>query len=135
MAGYIYRGTKTINPEPAPLRVVVAPPKPLKVKAPKQLKPRGPRRRPHPSTLKPCGTKAAYDRHRYNQEVPCDPCAEANRAFYRSKHKKKQRKHIPCGTTSGEALHRRRKEKPCDPCKQARSIYGAELYARKKANQ
>jgi hypothetical protein len=30
--------------------------------------------------LKPCGTIAAYQRHRRHGEDPCEPCREANRA-------------------------------------------------------
>jgi hypothetical protein len=30
--------------------------------------------------LKPCGTRAAYQRHLKNREVPCQACTEANRA-------------------------------------------------------
>jgi len=30
--------------------------------------------------LSPCGTLAAYRRHKRNDEPVCDPCAEANRA-------------------------------------------------------
>ena len=28
--------------------------------------------------LKPCGTRAAYDRHRRNEEEPCKECRDAN---------------------------------------------------------
>lgn len=27
----------------------------------------------------PCGTRAAFQRHRYRGEEPCEPCVEANR--------------------------------------------------------
>ena len=30
--------------------------------------------------LRPCGTKAAYERHRRNDEQPCDLCKAANTA-------------------------------------------------------
>lgn len=29
--------------------------------------------------LRPCGTEAAYQRHRYNGEAPCAECVEAHR--------------------------------------------------------
>jgi hypothetical protein len=29
--------------------------------------------------LKPCGTRAAYQRHLAHREVPCEACTEANR--------------------------------------------------------
>lgn len=30
---------------------------------------------------KPCGTDAAYKRHLYHREVPCDACHRAHRAY------------------------------------------------------
>lgn len=30
--------------------------------------------------LQPCGTRAAYARHRYNNEEPCDACKASNTA-------------------------------------------------------
>jgi hypothetical protein len=30
--------------------------------------------------LRPCGTRSAYQRHRYRGETPCDACREANSA-------------------------------------------------------
>lgn len=33
---------------------------------------------PKPVVLKPCGTNAAYQRHRRNGEYPCTPCLEAH---------------------------------------------------------
>ena len=35
--------------------------------------------------LKPCGTVAAYRRHRKNNEEPCDPCREANATVQRER--------------------------------------------------
>lgn len=32
--------------------------------------------------LQPCGTPAAWQRHRYRKEEPCQPCKEAMRSFY-----------------------------------------------------
>lgn len=37
--------------------------------------------------LKPCGTKAAYNRHLRWGEEPCEPCVEANRAYNRAHHR------------------------------------------------
>lgn len=31
--------------------------------------------------VKPCGTRAAYDRHRRNGETPCGPCTAAAREY------------------------------------------------------
>ncbi|MGW7350902.1 WhiB family transcriptional regulator [Streptomyces sp. NPDC054784] len=42
-----------------------------------------PRRRPPGPRLKPCGTAAAYERHRQAGETPCDPCREAYTAARR----------------------------------------------------
>ena len=33
--------------------------------------------------LKPCGTHAAYMRHYYRQEEPCEACREAHRVYSR----------------------------------------------------
>src|SRR5690349_14094734 len=35
-------------------------------------------REPKPRELKPCGTNAAYQRHRRKGEYPCTPCLEAH---------------------------------------------------------
>jgi hypothetical protein len=35
--------------------------------------------------LKPCGTRAAYQRHIANREVPCDACVAANRIDARAR--------------------------------------------------
>lgn len=32
--------------------------------------------------MRPCGTRAAYQRHLDRGEWPCDPCAEASAAYY-----------------------------------------------------
>lgn len=34
----------------------------------------------NPRKLRPCGTDAAYSRHLFNKEIPCDPCTEAHAA-------------------------------------------------------
>ena len=38
--------------------------------------------------LKPCGSMAAYARHKKSGEVPCQPCVEANRAYHRAYQKR-----------------------------------------------
>ncbi|AZQ77657.1 hypothetical protein EJ997_10215 [Flaviflexus ciconiae] len=40
--------------------------------------------------LKPCGTIAAYRRHRKNDEDPCDQCREANAAVQRERRNAKK---------------------------------------------
>jgi hypothetical protein len=41
-----------------------------------------------PRPPQPHGTWAAYKRHRKAGEVPCEPCAEANRRYWRERHAK-----------------------------------------------
>jgi hypothetical protein len=42
---------------------------------------------------RPCGTVAAYQRHRYHGEVPCDLCKEAKKMYnrYRYRHRHEER--------------------------------------------
>ena len=82
-----------------------------------------------PRELKPCGTRAAYQRHRRAGEEPCDPCREAmraaNRQFEESRppRKRNRRELKPCGTRAAYARHRRNGETPCDACRAAYSEY------------
>lgn len=39
----------------------------------------------------PCGTVAAYKRHLYNDEEPCDACREANRVHHRELYRRRKR--------------------------------------------
>ncbi len=51
-----------------------------------------PSKRPR-GELRPCGTVAAYARHRKRKETPCDACREANRQYgkpYKLAHRKRQ---------------------------------------------
>lgn len=41
---------------------------------------------PENRSLQPCGTMAAYKRHRNRGETPCPACAEANRVDYRRRY-------------------------------------------------
>lgn len=43
-------------------------------------KKRAPRKRSKKKELKPCGTNAAYARHKRKGEYPCTPCLEAHAA-------------------------------------------------------
>lgn len=36
-----------------------------------------------PRLLQPCGTRAAYKRHRAYGQVPCEPCSRANYEYDR----------------------------------------------------
>lgn len=52
----------------------------------------GRRKTPKPKELKPCGTDAAYQRHRKAKEYPCTQCLEAHAAavkVYKEKSKKR----------------------------------------------
>ena len=77
--------------------------------------------------LKPCGTRAAYQRHMRAGEEPCDPCRDAmraaNRQFEESRppRKRNRRELKPCGTRAAYARHRRNGETPCDACRAAES--------------
>ena len=44
--------------------------------------------RPKPRTPQPCGTKAAYQRHRYKGEPACDACRKAIRAASKAQREK-----------------------------------------------
>lgn len=74
--------------------------------------------------LKPCGTTAAYNRHRARNEEPCADCTEANRKRVAELRKQpRPRKAAQHGTPSGAVAHYRNKTALCEPCKQARSEY------------
>lgn len=61
--------------------------------------------------LQPCGTRAAYTRHKKNGEQPCGPCTEANRAASRrtSAATRARRRANPHNYTPRPATPRRRK--------------------------
>ena len=92
---------------------------------------------PKKRDLKPCGTEAAYKRHLFYREIPCDDCLTAHREYLRTWRNadpiKRGRVLQPCGTLSAYERHKRRKEPMDDACKQARRDYQRELRARKKA--
>lgn len=47
-----------------------------------------PKPKPKPRTPQPCGTKAAYQRHRYKGEPACDACRKAIRAASKAQREK-----------------------------------------------
>lgn len=47
-----------------------------------------PKPKPTPRTPQPCGTKAAYQRHRYKGEPACDACRKAIRAASKAQREK-----------------------------------------------
>lgn len=42
--------------------------------------------------LKPCGTRAAYNRHRDHGEEPCDRCTAANTAYFAGRYQAQQQR-------------------------------------------
>ena len=67
---------------------------------------------------KPCGTRAAYYRHRRHGEVPCEACVRGNTAAKRkpAKPTPSRRKPIKHGTPAGYKQHLYRGEIACDDC-------------------
>ena len=82
-----------------------------------------------PREVKPCGTRAAYLRHRKAGEEPCGPCVEAmreaNRRFSQSRTPRPRKVRVlkPCGTAAAYGRHKKAGEEPCGPCRQAWSDY------------
>lgn len=76
--------------------------------------------------LQPCGTPAAYKRHRVRGEQACDACkaaenrAQQQRRGYVAKHVPRAPLQ-PCGTRAAYERHRTHGEKPCEACKAANS--------------
>lgn len=93
--------------------------------------------------LKPCGTSAAYIRHRRRGEKPCKACAKAN-AKQSQEARAKLKKHLAenplnpsqlypqCGTRNGAVKHRKLGEEKCDACKKAEREYNRESYHKNK---
>lgn len=80
---------------------------------------RVPRSRP---PRQPCGTWAAYKRHRKAGEEPCESCKEASRQQARQRYKPsvgRRQPLKPCGTTAAYFRHWRAGESPCDACREA----------------
>ena len=84
-----------------------------------------------------CGTPSGYQRHRRNDETPCQACKDANRDYNRQKdaqrkeranQRKREKRQAagatprvlrPCGTTAAARRHRRKGEELCGPCREA----------------
>lgn len=79
-----------------------------------KYEPPKPRYRPQPTH--PCGTKAAYNRHKRRGEDACQPCKEAKRLADRK----------PCGTEAAYQRHRRNNEIACAACLEAHAEYAKE---------
>lgn len=63
---YVYKGENRPGPKPGPKP---GPPKP--------------RVYSHSFSDSKCGTRNGYERHRYHKVDPCQPCLDANAAYYR----------------------------------------------------
>lgn len=49
------------------------------------------------SSLRPCGTHAAFVRHRNNNETPCEECLTAERAYQRARQRRRTASSTVCG--------------------------------------
>src|SRR5215213_6097896 len=84
-----------------------------------------------PRELLPCGSDAAYARHRRRGEAPCRPCLDAHNERTRAVKEAARRERgaplapwansqvMPCGTSAAFQRHRRHGETPCEPCRRA----------------
>jgi hypothetical protein len=84
----------------------------------------------------PCGTNAAYVRHRARGEEVCEACRKARSAYVASRRRARRDSPgvssrsgrpttAPCGSNAAYARHQRRGEQPCLACLQARAEYVA----------
>lgn len=100
------------------------------------------------SGLAPCGTAAAYKRHRQHGEPIDEACAAAYRKRSQDRRDKAKRTRAvgppECGTPRGYRQHRKNGEDACRPCKDANnaadrqlrttgSTLGAETFPTKQA--
>jgi len=85
--------------------------------------------------LQPCGTIAAYARHRYHGETPCEDCRKAKAAYVRERTGSKPRHAARCGTHSGFVTHHARGETPCAECRKAHAGYERDRKARTAARK
>lgn len=131
--GYTYKGKLTGEndpwQQPRHLKVV---PEPKPAPTPKPTPAPKPKRQ-----LAPCGTNAAYNRHRKHNENPCRRCTEARREYVAARRElppeARRRAEAQCGTYAGAVRHYRNKEHLCEPCAEARRTYLNAYRARKKA--
>lgn len=88
-----------------------------------------------PRQLKPCGTIAAYERHRKYDEPICADCQKAKFEYDQSRRTPKPPREIPCPSAAGYQMHRRRGETPCEGCRAAHSKANKESRQRRFSNQ
>jgi len=75
--------------------------------------------------MKPCGTEAAYRRHKYRREPACNPCLDAHRRYNRLRLglPEEARPLLPHGTYAAWMRHYRERSSPCSPCVDALARY------------
>lgn len=86
--------------------------------------------------LKPCGTNAAYRRHRYYNEPACRECLAAATVYEVARLRRLgigPRKVAQCGTHSGYVKHIRNGEPACLPCRRAHVV--ANIESREKVRR
>jgi hypothetical protein len=86
------------------------------------------------NAYKPCGTDAAYQRHRRNNEYPCDLCLAAH-ATKVKKYKPPPKLPKRCGTDAAYQRHLRKGEKACKRCKKAHSKATSKRKRKKKRDE
>lgn len=87
-----------------------------------------------PRTLQPCGTHAAYQRHKRHGEPIDDACREAARtqSAKQAGRNPRIRRHFGptgCGTRNGYRKHLAANEPACDPCRWANTEADRQLRA------
>jgi hypothetical protein len=81
----------------------------------------------------PCGTNAAYTRHKRAGEPACKACLAAHTA-YTIAYERAHRITTPpkaCGTYGGYKRHNRAKTLPCQPCLEANRAYQRKVRIRR----
>lgn len=81
-------------------------------------------------TPKPCGTDAAYYRHRANGETPCRRCRLAHTVAERRRTGGKPRRLKPCGTEAAYRRHIANGEPTCRACCDAHAARCRPYYKR-----
>lgn len=76
-----------------------------------------------PRQLRPCGTVAAYRRHRNHGETPCEACRAAVAAYSRARYIPSTRQLAPHGTEAAYHRHYTYGQRPCLACVDAHAAY------------
>ena len=83
--------------------------------------------------MQPCGTRAAYIRHRRNGEKPCEPCAQAERDYQRARYQPttpRLRTCARCASTLPTTRH-----KYCSDACAHQAFLASEAYAKAQAKR